>query len=278
MLECVVNISEGRDRRVLEILIAAAGHDLLDVHTDRFHHRSVFTLVGTDAARSLTRAAIEHLDLARHSGVHPRLGVVDVVPFVPLGDSSAAEALDARQAFADWAAREFSVPCFLYGPERSLPEVRRRAWRDLVPDVGPSHPHPRAGAICVGARAELVAYNVYLDAADIAEARRVAATIRGPYLRTLGLEVGGAVQVSMNLIEPRSLGPAEAYDLVAQRVAVHHAELVGLLADPVLRSVPQQRWAQLDLGVERTIEWRFSQPLDVRRRAWENSGSQAEAE
>lgn len=268
MLECVVNISEGRDRSVLRLLADAAGDDLLDLHVDPFHHRSVFTLLGTQAVRHLTRAAVSRLDLGRHQGVHPRLGVVDVVPFVPLAASTMVEALDARQEFAGWAARELAVPCFLYGPERTLPEVRRRAWNNLAPDLGSPHPHPSAGAICVGARGELVAYNVYLSTPDLAAARRVAAAVRGPHLRALGLQVGGSVQVSMNLIEPHLLGPADAFELVRRHADVTSAELVGLLSESVLRDIAPGRWNELDVGLDRTIEWRLSQPPDVRRRAW----------
>lgn len=278
MLECVVNISEGRDEETLDLLADAAGDDLLDLHADPFHHRSVFTLVGLDAPRRLARTAVELLDLNRHHGVHPRLGVVDVVPFVPLGDSSMAEALVARDEFARWAAAELGVPCFLYGPDRTLPEIRRRAWTDLAPDVGPPQPHPRAGSLCVGARGELVAYNVVLQTPDLGTARAIAAAIRGPGLRALGLAVGERVQVSMNLIDPHRLGPAAAYDLVRAHAPVAEAELVGLLTEAVLAAIPRKRWAELDVGVEQTVEWRQSQSPDVRRHSWGTRRGQAEAE
>jgi len=278
VLECVVNVSEGRDARLLDRLAQAAGEDLLDVHTDPFHHRSVFTLVGTVAPRRLTERAVELLDLTGHHGVHPRLGVVDVVPFVPLAGSSLADALVARNEFADWAAHALGVPCFRYGPERSLPDIRRRAWQVLAPDTGPDHPHPTAGAICVGARPELVAYNVFLASPDLDAARAVARDVRGPHLRALGLAVGAHVQVSMNLIEPDVVGPAEAYDLVAALAEPARAELVGLLTERVLERIPVERRTELDVGVERTVEWRLSQSLDARRRAWLHSRGQAEAE
>lgn len=276
MLECVVNISEGRDRRLLDRMADAAGTDLLDVHTDPFHHRSVFTLLGEEAPRRLARTAVDLLDLTRHHGVHPRLGVVDVVPFVPLGGTTMAEALGARDRFATWAAAELAVPCFLYGPHRTLPEIRRRAWVDLSPDHGPREPHPRAGSICVGARGELVAYNVVLKSPDLGLARAVAAEIRGPHLRALGLQVGAAVQVSMNLIDPHLLGPAQAYDLVRSHAAVDSAELVGLVSGRVLAAIPQERWGELDVGVNRTIEWRSAQSPEVRRQNWLRRQAEAE--
>ena len=105
MLECVVNLSEGRRPEVIDALAAAAAPDLLDLHSDPHHHRSVLTLAGPDAARRVARAAVETLDLAGHDGVHPRIGVVDVVPFVPYGDGATmAAAIEARDDFATWAA------------------------------------------------------------------------------------------------------------------------------------------------------------------------------
>ena len=211
---------------------------------------------GEEAPRRLAVKAVARLDIGNHRGAHPRLGVVDVVPFVPLDGDSFADALAARDRFARWLAAELGVPSFLYGPERSLPDVRRMAWRGLDPDVGPSMPHPSAGAACVGARDLLVAYNVWLAEPDLARAKQVAAEIRRPGLRTLGLAVGDRVQVSMNLIDPLTLGPHDAYDLVASLVEVDGAELVGLVPERVLRVIPPSRWHELDLAEETTIEAR----------------------
>jgi glutamate formiminotransferase len=197
--------------------------------------------------------------------VHPRLGVVDVVPFVPLDGESMASAVGARDAFAAWAASELGVPCFLYGPERSLPEVRRRAFVDLRPDTGPPAPHPTAGACCVGARPVLVAYNVWLSTADVAVARRVAAAVRSPELRALGLACGDRVQVSMNLVQPLVVGPADAYDAVAALAPPAGAELVGLVPSAVLDRIPPSRWPELDLTRDRTIEARLARTSTVSR-------------
>ena len=260
VLECVVNVSEGRDLDAIAALTATAGRDLLDLHTDPHHHRSVLTLLGEDAVCRVAREAIVRLDLSTHRGAHPRLGVVDVVPFVPLDGSTMADALAARDAFARWMADEHSVPCFLYGPERSLVELRRDAFRELQPDRGPSVPHPTAGAACVGARPVLVAFNVWLAGPAVDEARAVAAMIRRPELRALGLEVGDGVQVSMNLVEPELLGPAAAFDLVAQQIGgrerIERAELVGLVPEAVLRAIDPDRWPELGLSRDRTIEAR----------------------
>ena len=260
MLECVVNVSEGRRHGLVAALAEQVADDLLDVHADPHHNRSVFTLVGSSAARMLTRAAVGQIDLRAHSGVHPRLGAVDVVPFVPLRGSTMADAVASRDAFAAWAGEELGVPCFLYGPHRSLPDVRRRAFHDLAPDTGPQQPHPSAGAICVGARPLLVAYNVWLAAGvTIEEARRAAASVRSDAVRALGLVVGDRLQVSMNLIDPLvGAGPAEAFDAVANLVDVDGAELVGLIPEAALRRIPATRFAELDVGPERTIEHRLA--------------------
>ncbi len=163
MLECVPNVAEGRDTRVLDALVRACGDSLLDVHADVDHHRSVYTLAGPGprdaegAVRSLARAVAERVDLTRHDGVHPRMGALDVVPFVALDGSAAVDAVDAAHAFGAWAAAELAVPVFFYGdadPQgRSLPALRRDAFTSRLPDAGPAEPHARLGAIAVGALA-----------------------------------------------------------------------------------------------------------------------------
>lgn len=254
MLECVINISEGTDLVRLGRITDAGTRDLLDVHADPDHNRSVLTTVGTDAAREITRAACAELDLGVHVGVHPRLGVVDVVPFVPLAATAMAEAVSARDDFARWAADELAIPCFLYGPERTLPDVRRRAFVDLAPDVGPDAPHPTAGAICVGARQQLVAYNLWLADTPLDVARAIAASLRCTEVRALGLRVGSSTQVSVNLVDPLVVGPMEVHDEVARTVPVARAELVGLIGAAALARIPRPRWESLDLSWERTIE------------------------
>jgi glutamate formiminotransferase len=172
------------------------------------------------------------------------------------------EALQARDRFAAWFSAAHGVPCFRYGPERSLPEVRRTAFRDLMPTDGPPAPHATAGATAVGARPVLVAYNLWLEAPGLDVARSVAAAVRGPQVRALGLAVGDRLQVSMNLVDPAELGPAEAYDRVARLAEaagarVTGAELVGLVPAAVLDGVPRARWQELDLAPDRTIEARL---------------------
>jgi glutamate formiminotransferase / 5-formyltetrahydrofolate cyclo-ligase len=258
VLACVVNVSEGRSPAVLDALAAVAGADLLDTHVDPHHHRAVLTLVGEDAPRAVTAEAVRRIDLRRHAGAHPRLGAVDVVPFVPLAGSTTADAVAARDRFASWLAAEVGVPAFRYGPDgAALPEVRRSARRRR-PDTGGPLPHPTAGATAVGARGVLVAYNLVLAEPDLSRARTVAAAVRGPAVRALGLRVGGEVQVSMNLVVPAEVGPAEAFDAVAAHAAVARAELVGLVPESVLHAVDRDRWEQLDLAADRTIEARLA--------------------
>ena len=290
VLECVVNVSEGRDLVVVAAIADAGADCLLDVHTDADHHRSVLTLAGPgarleDAVRAVARATIEHIDLRHHEGVHPRLGALDVVPFVPLGPGGSpdlgpggssergpggqrgdlAPALGARDRFAAWAGGELGLPCFLYGPERTLPEVRRHAFGELAPDFGPPEPHPGAGACAVGARPALVAYNLWLATSEVSVARAVARAIRGPAVRALGLAVGGVTQVSCNLVDPLGVGPAQVYDAVGRLAeeagtGLTRAELVGLAPAAVVEAVPSTRRAALDLDSDKTIEARLSRP------------------
>jgi glutamate formiminotransferase len=265
MLECVINISEGRDSERLARLAARVDNALLDLHADEHHNRSVFTLAGEevlDAAKAVCAKAVVELDLRQHEGVHPRLGVVDVVPFVPIGiplraDIDLSAALAARDNFAEFAGSELGLPCFLYGPERSLPEIRRRAFHDLLPDVGPRQPDPRSGSVCIGARGPLVAYNLVLEDDDLERAKQIAKSIRSHSIRALGLQVGSDVQVSCNLVEPWIVGPAACYDAVAAISAIRSAELVGLMPRAVLDGIDPNRYTQLDVAPERTIESRL---------------------
>ena len=258
VLECIVNVSEGRSTEIVTRLAEVCGDDLLDLHIDPHHNRSVFTLVGEAAPRRLAEETWRLVDLSSHDGVHPRIGAVDVVPFVALGNTPSRDAVRARDDFVEWAATEHGIPCFLYGAERTLPAVRSGAFTDLVPDAGPTTPDPRVGAVCVGARDPLVAWNMWLDGTDVEQARRIAAAVRGPHLRTLGLDVGGRTQLSCNLVDPGVVGPADAHRLVSEHAEVTGAELVGLLEARVLAGVPAESWEMLDLAPSRTVEVRLA--------------------
>lgn len=270
VLEAVVNVSEGRDARRIRAIGAAAGPALLDVHDDLDHHRSVFTVAARDsvateaAVHRLVTVACEDLDLRDHSGVHPRLGVVDVVPFVALAPTPADVAVSAARAFGAWMVRTFAIPVFLYGDAspagHTLPQVRRDAFGALGPDLGPAAPHPRYGATAVGARPPLVAVNVELATTDLDLARKIARETRerdGGLLgvRALGLplESRRTVQVSMNLVDLGATGIERACEEVRERahlrdIDVVRVELVGLLpAGELARCSDRFReWAALD--------------------------------
>lgn len=271
VLASAVNVSEGRDAPTVDRIAAACGDLLLDVHRDADHNRSVLTLAGApaellDAVRSLVEVAVGTLDLTGHAGVHPRFGVVDVVPFTPVGTSDLSAAIEARDRLAIWAGAVLEVPCFLYGPmpdggSRSLPEVRRGAFITLQPDTGPDQAHASGGAMAVGARGPLVAYNVWFTGMTPAETRAIAAKVRSDSLRALGLVVGEFTQVSCNLVDPDTVGPAEAYDKVAAALpeAAHivRAELVGLMPSSVLTRTPEDRWPELGLSAADALEARL---------------------
>jgi len=275
VLECVPNISEGRRQDVLDALAAACGPSLLDVHDDLDHHRSVFTLAGPGArdaetaASALAKTAAERVDLSVHDGVHPRLGVIDVVPFCAL-DEDHDVAADAAIAFAEWIALDLAVPVFLYDDadplRRSLPELRRTAFRTRRPDLGPPAPHPRLGATAVGARPPLVAVNCWLDTNDLRVAREIARTVREvdgglPGVRALGLglESEDVVQVSMNLVDLAVTGLEVACEAVRRHADrdgfdITRVEIVGLVpAAELERCSPEfRRWAAVgdDLSIE----------------------------
>lgn len=247
------NVSEGRRPVVVASIALAAGRpgvQLLDIHTDPDHNRSVLTLAGrpgalVDSVVAAASTAAQTIDLPKQRGVHPRFGAIDVIPFVPVGTDPGgmAVAVSAAREAARRIADEVGIPCFLYehaGCGRSLPEVRRRAFADLAPDFGGPGPHPAAGAVAVGAREPLVAYNVDLDTTDLDLARRIAASVRERdggllHVRALGLPLPsrGIVQVSTNLLRPTVTTIGDVFEAVARLAAVagvrvKGSEIVGL--------------------------------------------------
>lgn len=278
LLECVANVSEGRRPGVLAELARAGGSALLDVHVDPDHHRSVFTLVGRgaeagEAALRLARAVASHVDIGAHEGVHPRLGALDVVPFVTLAGGGPEEAAAEARHFARAVAEELAVPVFLYGdadPARGpLPAIRRRAFSSRAPDFGPPRPHPTLGAICVGARAVLVALNCELGRDDPALARAIAREVRErdgglPGVRALGFRLAsrGQAQVSMNLVDLGVTGIEAAVDCVARLARragtrVTGVELVGLVPEAELERCSPGFRSWSGLSEDRTIEARL---------------------
>ena len=264
VLECIPNVSEGRRREAVDRLGRAItqvrGVRLASVHIDPDHHRSVFTFLGAPdpvqaAALALARAVFETVDMRAHQGIHPRLGALDVLPFVPLRDLTMADAARVARVVAERLATDHALPVYLYGaaataPERrSLLAVRAGQYEGLPtrladpswrPDYGPARFDSRLGAVLVGARDVLVAYNVWLDRDDVVAARAIARAVREssgglPAVQAMGarLERRGLAQVAMNLLHYRVTSLPRAFDAVraeaARRgVGVRRGELVGL--------------------------------------------------
>ncbi len=258
MLESVPNFSDGRDRSTIDAIgeALAAHARLLDVHSDADHNRSVYTLVGSgeqlaDALLAGIAVARERIDLRTQEGVHPRIGAADVVPLVPLRPEELPRARDAALAVAARIGDELGLPVFLYGElgrerhdvRRGGPEElqRRVDAGELTPDFGPSRLDPAAGAVLVGARRPLIAFNVNLRGARVEDARAIAQTVRErdggfPGVRALGLDLpsAGRVQVSMNVEDWEAAALHEIVARVesearARGVEVEGTELVGLM-------------------------------------------------
>ena len=252
-LESVPNFSEGRNRDTVAAIGAAlAAHaEVLDVHADADHNRSVFTLVGSerelpDALIAGIACAKERIDLRLHEGAHPRIGAADVVPIVPLRAEQMGRARRCAQAVAERIAAELDLPVFLYaesapgrGPaffrQGGAEELQRRLDAgELAPDLGPSRLHPGAGGTIVGARRPLVAFNVNLRGASLEVAREIAALVRErdggyPGVRALGLELSraGIVQVSMNVEDYEAAALHEIVERVAAEAESRGAEVAG---------------------------------------------------
>src|SRR5215218_2226736 len=266
LIECVPNFSEGRRpeivRQIADTITAIKSACVLDTHIDPDHNRSVITFVAppeavVTAAVSAVRRASELIDMRTHQGEHPRLGATDVLPFVPVRRVTMDDCVKLAHEAGTTIARDLSIPVYFYEraalrPERvNLEDVRRGALELLreqittnperAPDEGVARVHDSAGAIAVGARPFLIAFNVILRSSDIAVARQIARTIRArngglPFLKALGfqLQTRGLVQVSMNLVNYEVTGMTAAYDAISREadrlgVAIESTEIVGLV-------------------------------------------------
>jgi glutamate formiminotransferase/formiminotetrahydrofolate cyclodeaminase len=270
LVECVPNFSEGRRPEVVaairDAIAAVDGVSVLDVSSDASHNRSVITFVApvdkaVDAAFAGIRVAAERIDLCKHTGEHPRIGATDVVPFIPLEGSTMEDCIALARQLGERVGSELRIPVYLYEraattPTReNLADVRRGEFEGLReelgrnparnPDFGPSQIHPTCGAIAIGARPFLVAYNVYLGpASNLQIAKNVAKAVRGSsggfkYVKGLGLEVDGQAQVSMNLVDTEKTPLHTAFDFVKMRseaegAKVTWSEIVGLVPERVL--------------------------------------------
>jgi glutamate formiminotransferase len=273
IIECVPNISEGRDRQkidtITEIISRIKDVKLLDVCVDADHHRTVFTFIGSpgnleEAALAACSKAIELIDMREHKGVHPRIGAVDVVPFVPLKGAEMKDAVAMSHRFGRAFAKRNQVPVYFYGeaalnPQRcELPFVRRGGYESLEarmndpfwhPDAGPAAFNPRSGATAVGARVPLIAFNVNLRTDAIEVAEKIACAIRFSsgglkHVKAIGvlLKTRNIAQVSMNLTDFRETSVRRAFDAVRKEadrygVQILESELIGLIPEAAFADV-----------------------------------------
>ncbi len=267
LVECIPNISEGRRSAVIESIVSvipSADAALLDVHSDAAHNRSVFTIAGTpeaveEAMMRSAEVALASIDLETHTGVHPRIGAVDVIPFVPLRGISLVEMAERARAFSRRYHAAFGVPVYWYEaaaqrPDRiSLPAIRQGGYEALrraiahdplrAPDVGAAALDGR-GATVIGARAPLIAFNAWLDTDDLTVAQAIAREVREsggglPHLRAIGVLAGGRAQVSMNVVDFRRTSLytiVRAVEAAAQARGhtIVETEIVGLMPQAAL--------------------------------------------
>jgi len=272
IIECVPNISEGRRREVVEDVAAAVagpGRQVIDLSLDPDHNRSVITIVGepdglAEGVFSLVRRAVERIDLREHHGEHPRMGAVDVIPFIPVRGATMDDCVRLSRTIGKRIAEEIDLPVYLY--ERSATNAARRnlatirkgefegfaakiALPEWEPDFGPKEIHPSAGVVAVGAREFLIAYNINLATSDLAVAKEIASAVRSSsgglrYVKALGFPLAEKriVQVSMNLTNFKKTPILRVFDLVkreAERrgVLVAGSEIVGTLPRQALYDV-----------------------------------------
>jgi len=293
VLECVPNFSEGRDTETISRLQGAAssvrGVKLLDTCTDADHNRTVLTIIGEPPAllESVLAAcseAVRLIDMRRHKGVHPRIGAVDVVPFVPLHGAEMKDAVRAAHEFGKMFSAANNVPVYFYGEaaldpcRRQLPDLRRGGYEGIKaklcdpcwkPDCGACELNERSGATAVGAREALIAFNVNLDTGDLSIASDIARTIREangglPCVRAIGvpLKSRGIVQVSMNLLNYKVTSPVQAFLAVKELASrkgcpVLESELVGLVTEAALDRNLAEQIKLNDFSEERILERRL---------------------
>jgi glutamate formiminotransferase len=263
-----------------------AGVHLADIHRDPDHHRSVFTFLGAPAAveaagLALAEAALRAIDMTTHSGIHPRIGALDVLPFIPLRGMSMEEAVAIAHRVGRTLGARFELPIFFYGeaalsPERkSLARIRSGEYEGLArrladpvwkPDAGPARFNPRSGATAVGARGVLVAFNVWLDSNDLDAARAIARAVREssgglPAVQAMGVPLArhGIVQVSLNLLDYGRTSLPKAFERVKSEAArrgisVRRSELVGLAPRDAFAGVAPESLALPDFTPDKLLE------------------------
>lgn len=267
LVECVPNISEGRRREVIEEIVGAAageGRRVIDLSMDADHNRSVITLIGepeglADGVINLARKAVERIDLRKHRGVHPRMGAVDVIPFIPVWGVTMSDCISLSRKVGERIAKELKIPVYLYEESatseqrRNLAAIRKGEFEgfpakivdpEWQPDFGKPRLHPTAGAVAVGAREFLVAFNINLKTSELRVAKEIAAAVRFSsgglrYVKGLGLHLKeqGIVQVSMNLTNFKKTSILKVFEFV-KREAERHG--VMILESEIVGKVPRQ--------------------------------------
>ena len=297
LIECIPNFSEGRRQAVIAEIAAAVsrvdGVHLLDVQSDATHNRSVVTFVGhegpiAEAAFRAVETAAALIDLNEHEGAHPRFGATDVVPFVPLRPEEMPICVEVAQVLARRVAGDLEIPVFLYEDAARIPEhknlavIRGKGFEEMrevigseplkTPDEGGARVHATAGAVAIGARFPLIAFNVNLDSDDLDLARRIAVDIRErdggmKCVKALGLLLeDGAVQVSMNLTDYRVTSMADVIAAIKERataagVAIRESEVVGLLPQDALVRLAQSALFATGFSRDQVLEARVLDTL-----------------
>jgi glutamate formiminotransferase len=297
LFEAVPNFSEGKDAtkisRITEAVRTVSGVRILGLHSDPDHNRSVLTFAGgedsvLEGALVLAKACAAELDLASQTGEHPRMGVLDVLPFVPLEGATMDDAVRLAHRAGELLG-SLGFPVFYYGSaatashRRSLPDIRRGGYEGVAfrlgdpvwqPDSGPKTLDPSRGAVAVGARPFLVAFNAYLDTSDVEVARAVATRVREsggglPAVRALGFGVGGKAQVSMNLTDLEQTSIPVAFEAVRSAAAdlgasVESTELVGLAPLEAILQTARYYLGLRELNAQHVLETRLYGPSDSR--------------
>ncbi len=300
LIECVPNVSEGRRADVVARLVAAVGATpgvhVLDHSSDAAHNRTVLTLAGDagpleSAVLTLVERAVAEIDLRRHEGEHPRMGAVDVVPFVPIEGVTMAECAALARRVGRTIAERFAIPVFLYEDAASRPERRnledirrgefeglaaKLALPDWTPDFGPSSPHASAGAVAIGARMPLIAFNVNLGTERIEVAKKIASAIRLSsgglrFVKAMGVTLAdrGLVQVSMNLTNYEKTPIFRAFELIKREAArygvpVVESEIVGLVPSAALVAAAEWYLQLEGFDEEQVLEARIRKRLDAK--------------
>jgi len=292
VIECVPNFSEGKDQKKIKAVADSAreikGAKVLDVEWDKSHNRSLVTVVGSPdgvlkASFEMIKTATKLIDMNKHKGEHPRIGATDVVPFVPVSGVTLNECVELSNKLAKMVADELNIPVYMYEASAkrddriNLADIRRGEYEglkkeievnpDRKPDYGSNKMHPTAGAVVIGARKYLVAYNINLDTKDIEIAKKIAKEIREkdgglPGVKALGFEVDGFAQVSMNLVDFEKTNFDAAFDAVKKLaeemgIKIKNTEIYGMIPLEALVNAVKTTFRAKEFSSDQVLETRL---------------------